>query len=398
MSRTSAGPGRRLKVCHVITMLELGGAQQNTLHTVAHLDRSRFAPELITGPGGLLDGEAQQIPDLAVTFVPELVRPVRPARDARALLTLARTFRRTSPDIVHTHSSKAGILGRWAARLAGVPAVVHTIHGYGFHVEQGRITYRVFRGLESATARITTRFVAVSRADLTAGIESRLFPREKVVLIRSGVPLREFRTAPDRRVRSELGVPPAAPLVGMVACLKPQKAPLDFVRLADAVRHRVPSAHFVLVGDGVLRPAVEAEVARLGLDAHLHLLGWRRDVPAILGALDIFVLTSLWEGLPRAIPEAMASGLPVVATRVDGVPEAVSDRVTGYLAAPHDVETLADRVVFLLEQPSEARRMGEEGRSRVGEFDIDDMVRRQEDLYHELAGTLASACVPARGA
>jgi glycosyltransferase involved in cell wall biosynthesis len=379
-------------------MLELGGAQQNTLHTVTHLDRSRFVPELITGPGGLLDREARLVPDLAVTFVPELVRPVSPARDARALLALARTFRRTAPDIVHTHSSKAGILGRWAARLARVPVVVHTIHGYGFHAEQGPVPYRVFRGLESATARITTRFVAVSRADLTAGIERRLFPRQKAVLIRSGIPLREFGMVSDRRLRRELGVPPAAPLVGMVACLKPQKAPVDFVRMADAVRHRVPAAHFVLVGDGALRPAVEAEAARLGLGAQLHLLGWRRDVPAILGALDVFALTSLWEGLPRAIPEAMASGLPVVATRVDGIPEAVTDGVTGYLAAPHDVETLADRVVFLLEHPSEARRMGEEGRSRVGEFDIDDMVRRQEDLYHELAGTLASACASARGA
>ena len=369
----------------MITLLELGGAQQNTLHTVAHLDRRRFEPHLIAGPGGLLDPEARQLPGSAVTFVPELVRRVSPGHDVRALVTLARTFRRIPPDIVHTHSSKAGILGRWAARLAGVPVVVHTIHGYGFHAEQGRVPDRIFRSLESVTARITTRFIAVSRANLADGVDAGLFSRDKVVLIRSGIPLGVFRDAPDGgRVRAELGMSPETPVVGMVACLKPQKAPLDFVRLARGVADCVPSARFVLVGDGELRPAVQAEVARLDLGDRFHLLGWRRDVPAILAALNVFVLTSLWEGLPRAIPEAMASGLPVVATRVDGVPEAVADGVTGYLVSPHDVPTLAARVTFVLEHPSRARCMGEQARSRVGEFDIDEMVRQQERVYEEL--------------
>jgi glycosyltransferase involved in cell wall biosynthesis len=177
-------------------------------------------------------------------------------------------------------------------------------------------------------------------------------------------------------------------MVGMVACLKPQKAPLDFVRMAERVGRRFEAAHFVLAGDGELRASLEAEVARLGLGDRFHLLGWRRDIPVLLKNLSVAVLTSRWEGLPRVIPEALASGVPVVATRVDGTGEIVRDGVNGYLAEPGDVETLADRVAALLEDPARARRMGESGRAGVEEFDIDGMVRIQESIYEEL---------PARG-
>jgi glycosyltransferase involved in cell wall biosynthesis len=378
----------KIRVCHVITRLELGGAQQNTLHTVAHLDRRRFEPSLITGPGGPLDDDARRIADVSVSFVPELVRAVSPARDARALVKLVRIFKHIAPDIVHTHSSKAGILGRWAARLAGVPAIVHTIHGHGFHTEQARVPYWIFRGLETVTGRITTRIIVVSRANLETGLRDGLFREEQTVLVRSGIPLRAFgEDVGGGSLRAELGLPPGAPVAGMVACLKAQKAPVDFVAVARRVADRISSAHFVLVGDGELRNAVEAEVDRQLLRGRFHLLGWRRDIPAILAGLNVFVLTSLWEGLPRVIPEAMASGLPVVATRVDGTPEAVADGVSGYLVPAHDVETMADRVAFILEHPGEARVMGGRAKSRVGEFDIDVMVRRQENLYEELALT-----------
>ena len=383
-----ARSGPRVRVCHVITRLELGGAQQNTLHTVAHLDRCRFEPSLIAGPGGPLDEDARRIPDASVTFLPELVRAVSPARDARALVKLVRIFKDIAPDIVHTHSSKAGILGRWAARIAGVPAIVHTIHGYGFHAEQTRLAYWAFRSLETVTGRITTRIVAVSRANVETGLRYGLFPEKKTKLVRSGIPLRAFgEHVGGASLRAELRLPPGAPVAGMVACLKAQKAPADFVAVARRVADRVSTAHFVLVGDGELRNAVEAEVDRQRLRDRFHLLGWRRDIPTILAGLNVFVLTSLWEGLPRVIPEAMASGLPVVATRVDGTPEAVADGVSGYLVPAHDVETMADRVAFLLEHPGEARVMGERAKSRVGEFDIDVMVARQESLYEELAAT-----------
>ncbi|MBI3782654.1 MAG: glycosyltransferase family 4 protein [Deltaproteobacteria bacterium] len=379
-------PPRRIRVCHVITRLELGGAQRNTLYTVRHLDRRRFEVSLIAGRGGMLDGEAECIPDVTTMFVPPLIRPVHPVSDARALVSLVRIFRRLQPDIVHTHSSKAGILGRWAARYAAVPVIVHTIHGYGFHERQAPPVYWLLRASEVASARITSHFITVSRADLDAGVHWGLFPPSRVTLIRSGVELAAFPSR-DRHtpLHDQLGLTPDAPLVGMVACLKPQKAPLDFVRLAQRVLARIQNAHFVLVGDGDLRARVESEVIDRGLAHCFHMLGWRCDVPAILESLSVFVLTSLWEGLPRVVPEAMAAGTPVVATRVNGTPEAVADGVTGYLVEPGDIETMAERIVFLLQHPAEARCMGQQGHDRVAEFCIDRMVSQQEDLYRELA-------------
>jgi glycosyltransferase involved in cell wall biosynthesis len=380
-----AGPARRIRVCHVITLLELGGAQQNTLYTVAHLDRRRFEPALVAGRGGLLDDEARSIPDLHTCFVPELMREAEPWRDFRALVRLTALFRAARPDIVHTHSSKAGILGRWAAHLAGVPAVVHSVHGFGVTPGQSGLRRWIFGRLEAVTAPVTTRFLAVSHANLAEGVRRGFFPRNRVALLRSGVELASFRNgiAPGD-LRARLGIPAAAPIAGMVACLKPQKAPLDYVEVAGRVAARIPAAHFLLIGDGDLRPSVEEAIRGKRLEGRFHLLGWRRDIPSIMKNLSVLVLTSLWEGLPRVIPEAMAAGLPVVATRVDGIPEVVRDGETGFLAEPHDVETLAQRVGELLTDRDLRFRMGEKARTAVGEFDIDAMVRRQEALYQEL--------------
>ncbi|HEV8374947.1 MAG TPA: glycosyltransferase family 4 protein [Candidatus Polarisedimenticolia bacterium] len=379
-------PGhRKARICHIITCLELGGAQQNTLHTVTHLDRRRFQVSLIAGSGGYLDFEARAIPDLEVHFLDELHRDIHPWRDLLAFLRLVSLLRRIAPDVAHTHSSKAGILGRWAAHLAGVPHVVHTIHGFGFHADMPLGKRCLFQMLEASAAPLTTRFLAVSRANLEAGVRSGIFPRDKARILRSGVVLRSFRNGVSPgRLREELGIPAHAPLAGMVACLKPQKAPKDFVSAAARVAARLPEAHFILAGDGELRTEVEEAVRRQGLTGRFHLLGWRRDIPSLFKNLDLLVLTSLWEGLPRVVPEAMAAGLPVIATRVDGTPEAVLEGETGFLVEPHDVETLSERIAWLLTHRDTARIMGERGRSSVEEFDIDVMVRRQEELYTEL--------------
>jgi glycosyltransferase involved in cell wall biosynthesis len=377
-------------VCHVITQLELGGAQRNTLYTVAHLDRREFAPHLVAGPGGLLDGEAARQADLPFATCPHLVRPVAPHRDLGALAWLVRHFRELRPQLVHTHSSKAGVLGRLAAHLAGVPLVVHTVHGWGFHPFQSRGRRLLFQGAEWMVAPLTTRFVAVSRENEAQGLALGLLAPGEATLIRSGVELERFRRAEaSGALRRELGIGPETPLAGMVACLKPQKAPEDFVRVAVRVSAALPAAHFVLAGDGALRGAVEELVRREGLEGRFHLLGWRSDPETVVGDLDVLVLTSLHEGLPRVVAEAMAAGKPVVATAVDGTPEAVRDGLTGYLAPPRDPERLAERVTALLRDREAARRMGEAGRDLAEEWDIDRMVRRQEELYRRLARAAA---------
>jgi glycosyltransferase involved in cell wall biosynthesis len=383
----TASPRPRARVLHVITQLELGGAQQNTLYTCAHLDRARFEPILACGPGGYLDDEARALSDVPAHFLPALVRSVRPHRDLAALLALVRLMRRLRPEIVHTHSSKAGILGRAAAAIAGVPNVVHSIHGFGFHEGQRPVVRAAYILAEKAVAGSTDAFIAVSRANREEGIALGLFDPERCRVIRSGIDLSRYRSAGARagELRCELGLAEGDPLVGMIACLKPQKAPLDFVDVARRVLEDEPRATFVLAGDGELRGPVEAAIAAVpGGAARIRLLGWRRDTDRIVADLDVALLTSRWEGLPRVLPEAMAAGRPVVATAVNGSPEAVTEGESGYLAPAGDTRRLAARVVELLRDPERRRRMGEEGRRRASEWDIDEMVRAQERLYEML--------------
>ena len=375
-----------LTVAHVITKLELGGAQQNTLFTVSHLDPMRYRRVLITGEPGILDAEARGLPGVHFHQVPSLVRPIRPIEDIRALLALTRLLARLQPMIVHTHSSKAGILGRWAARLAAVPIVVHSIHGFGFTRYQHPVLRRGLIALERSAAQCTTKFFVVSEADRRIGIELGLFSEERSTVIRSGIDLETVRRAKVDRdsKKRELGFEPGQSVVGMVAPLKPQKAPLDFVRTAALIHHVRPEARFLLVGDGELRQAVEAEVTRLGLSGLFRLVGWRRDIVEIMHCLDVFVLTSLWEGLPRVYLEALSSGRPVVGTRVGGAAEVIQDGINGFLAEPGDVGTLAGRVIDLLTHPDTRKEMGERARSLPIQFDIREMVRQQEKEYERL--------------
>lgn len=375
------------RVLHIITMLELGGAQQNTLYTCAHLDRDSFTPVLACGPGGMLDAEALALPGVETHFVPSLVREIHPGRDLVALASLTRFIAKLGPAIVHTHSSKAGIVGRWAAHLAGVRRIVHSIHGFGFHPGQSAPVRKAFIAAERSASRFTSRFIAVSRANRRTGAELGLFREEGCAVIRSGIELGRFREAARRpgELRREIGLGDTAPLVGMIACLKAQKAPLDFVEVARQVLGTIPDATFVLAGDGELRAEVEAAIARIpnGRES-VRLLGWRRDTERILADLDLLLLTSRWEGLPRVVPEAMAAGRPVVATAVDGTPEAVEEGVSGYLAPSGDLDLLARRVVELLRDPALRIRMGEAGARRSAEWDIDEMVRAQERVYDGL--------------
>jgi len=376
----------QVPVAHVITKLELGGAQQNTLFTVAHLDRTRFRPILITGEPGLLDDEARALEGVEFHQIPWLVRPLRPWSDFSALWSLTKLFRTLHPSIVHTHSSKAGILGRVAARLAGVPVVIHSIHGFGFTPSQSRLSRGLLVTLERWVASCTTKFFAVSEATQRLGVSLNIFPPEQSIVIRSGVDLRAIRqTSIDvDATRRALGFEPGFPLVGMVGPLKPQKSPQDFVRVAAIVHHVLPRVRFLLVGDGELRGVVEREVERLGLEDVFRLVGWRRDIPEILRCLNVFVLTSLWEGLPRVYLEALSSGIPVVGTRVDGAEEIVKDGINGYLVEPGDVQTLADRVGYLMSHPEVATKMGETGQAIPKDFDIYAMVRQQEQEYDTL--------------
>ncbi|HEY3347410.1 MAG TPA: glycosyltransferase family 4 protein [Nitrospirota bacterium] len=381
----------KTRVVHIITKLELGGAQEFALYIVENLDRAKFEPVLITGERGLLSSAAKAIPGLKFIELPEMVREVRPIKDLTAFFKLRRILKGIkaesgAPVIVQTHSSKAGILGRSAAWAAGVDRVIHTIHGFGFNDEQGRLTRSIYVGLERLIARVTDKFVAVAYDNIRKGVRERIFSEDRAVVIRAGIDTRFFGVVESdpKEVRAEIGIPETAPVAAMVSCLKPQKAPLDFVRVAAEVIKSVPDAHFVQAGDGELRDAMLGEAARLKITDRLHILGWRRDVREIMQASDVIVLTSLWEGLPKVLPQAMAAGKPVVATAVDGSPEAVTDGISGFLAKPHDIDKMADRVALLLSDRELAVKMGEAGRARAAEFDERQMLHNIEQLYDSI--------------
>jgi glycosyltransferase involved in cell wall biosynthesis len=372
------------KVFHVITKLELGGAQEVTLMTLERLPRDRYQLALVSGPEGLLVSRATSISDVSKFWLDSLVREVRPHKDFISLLKLWALFRREKPAVVHTHSSKAGILGRWAAKLAGVPVIFHTVHGFSFHDYQPPLVRGVYLWLERMTTKITTKTVVVSYANAEKGEKNGVFTRKDWVLCRDAIPVDRFLVPGPRRTQlAAWGIDPQKTIVGMVACFKPQKSPVDFIDVAARVLQKCPSTHFIMAGDGELRPAIEQRIQEHGIQANVTLLGWQDDMPEVYRNLDIVVLTSLWEGLPCVFSEAMASELPIVATNVDGAREAINDGENGYLHQPHDIEGMARSVIELASNPELRRSMGKRGKARVSEFDIQTSVNHLEEAYRQ---------------
>lgn len=383
----------RIPLIQVITKLELGGAQQLALELANGVRKDLFCPYLLCGEGGLLDEEAKALPDVATHFIPHLIREIRPFSDLLALREIKRRIRsiisqypKGTPAIVHTHSSKAGILGRWAAWLEEVDVIMHTYHGFGFNDWQRPWIRRSYQLIEMITSRVTHALVMVSKANMAKAHACGIRAREVCRVIYGGIRVAEFWDAKAEfgGFKEALGLDQEDKVVTMISCLKPQKSPLDFVGVADLVFKEFNDVKFLLVGDGELRSQVIAEIRRRGLEGRVRHLGWRRDVPAILGVTDVFVLTSLWEGFPLVLPQAMAVGVPAVVTEVDGSPEAIIDGVNGFVVKPRDIQGMAKKVIELLRNPDLRKRMGEEGRKRVKEFDIEEMVKKQQELYLEL--------------
>lgn len=378
------GPmAERVKVAHVITRLDLGGAQQNTLYCCANHDRKKYDVLLFSGVGGYLDADAKKIKNLKTYFLPELKHPIRPWWDLIALFEMAAILRKEKVQVVHTHSSKAGFLGRWAAKMAGVPVIIHTVHGWGFFEGQFFLTRWLYILLEKWTAPITDRIITVSAHNRAEGLGLGIGRKEQYQVIHSGILPQNYLLPANkaRKARAQIN-PQNRPAVLILSNFKKQKSPFDVVDVAVLVKTQMPKVLFIWAGDGPLRSAVEEKAADKGLTSNFKWLGWREDVAELLAASDVLLLTSLHEGLPRVVLQAMAAGKPVVATAVNGTPEVVREKVTGFLAQPHDIEKMAWSIVNLLSQPSLARRMGRTGQKALrGSFLMDRMLEEIETLY-----------------
>jgi len=371
----------KIRVLQVVTLSEWGGAQKVVYDLATGLSRERFVAEAACAPGGPLVAELVRA-GIAVHEIAALRRSLSPGRDLLALGELFALMRRGRYDIVHCHSSKAGLLGRLAARAAGVPRIFFTVHGWGFanRVEYGALESFLIRA-ERRAARLAEALVCVSRATREEGLRWRIAGPEKFVVIYNGLDPVDCGV-PDLTLRRETGAGPGDAVVVTAGRLAPQKQPLVFLEAARRLGSRHPRARFVLIGDGPLGEECRAFIGKGGPADRIYLAGFRPDVPQLLTGADIFVLLSAFEGLPLTVIEAMLAGLPVVAYAVGGLAELVADGATGYLVAPGDLDGAVAKIAALLDDPVRRRAMGAEGRAvALARFTREKMVRAYGELY-----------------
>lgn len=394
-----------MRVLHVITRLIVGGAQENTIASVLGL---RAQPGLVVGlvagpslgPEGSLESRVRAEPGL-LTLLPSLVRPVHPWHDVAAFRQLVRLFRERQPDVVHTHSGKAGILGRLAAHRAGVPLIVHTIHGPSFGPFQGPLANAVFQLAERRAGRVTTHFVAVADAMTRQYLAAGIGRPEQYTRVFSGFDLAPFlHAANDPALRARLGLAPEDIVVGKVARLFKLKGHADLFAVAPQLVQACPRLKFLLVGDGAWRPRFQDLARSLGLERHFIFTGLvdPGEVPRYVGIMDLLVHLSRREGLPRALPQALAAAKPVVAFDCDGAREVCRDDETGFLVAPGDRGALRDCLVRLAGDPALRERLGRRGQTLVREsFAVEQMVAQLHALYLRLAADRTEARPGAQG-
>lgn len=382
---------RKMKICHVITRMIVGGAQENTLFTIIDHVRAGHEVVLVTGPSPGREGELLNYAgggDFELVVMPELVRAVDPVRDLRAYRKLRRFFEERRFDVVHTHSSKAGIVGRAAAWSAHVPAVVHTVHGQAFHRYEKPWKNFLYRNLERFAAKRCHRIFSVAQAMIEQCVEAGVAPRDKYEVVYSGMDISKFIAAvPEPALREELGIPAGAPVIATLARLFPLKGYEFVLPAAIEVAKRHPAVHFLIIGDGPMYDDLAKQIGAAGLTAHFHFAGLVApdQVCRYLALADLLWHLSLREGLPRSAVQALASARPVIGFRLDGTPEVVIDGQTGYCVEPESVGEVVARTLELLEAPERAAAMGANGRRLVAErFDHQYMSDHLERAYRKL--------------
>jgi glycosyltransferase involved in cell wall biosynthesis len=382
----------RLKVLHVITRMIIGGAEWNTLYTCQLLNRSRYEPLLACGPetgseGSLIEvTEASGIP---VFIVPDLIREIDPKRDFKALVQLIRLYRDLEVDIVHTHTSKAGILGRLAGRLAKVPVVIHTVHGFAFTAPLPKWQRQLYIALEKMAGRWCDALIFISKPLMAEAGKLGIGDPKTYAYIPSGIDIKAFQNSNNngnREIKRQmLGLTDHIPVIGTVSRLVRDKGLELILEAAAQLKAKGLKFHMVWVGDGPMRAELEKMAQSLGVADRLSITGMCTDVPAWISCFDIFVLPTMWEGMGRVFLEAQAAGIPVIGTKVGGVPDVVRDGETGILIQPNDVKALAEMIELLITNAELRRRMGVAAAQFASneQFQVEFMVRKIEEVYEQ---------------
>lgn len=380
----------RIRVLHVITRLIRGGADENTVFTVEGVDPERYDSRILAGLGSEVDGFPEEI-RRRTEVLPDLVRDPHPWHDLVALVRMTRIIRRGRYHIVHTHTAKAGFLGRIAARLAGAPHVVHTLHGVTFHEHIHPAVRAGYVVLERIAARLSDVMITVGEDVKRKYLAEAVGRSEQYVTIPSGMDTRPFREAldPERGripARAELGLREDDVVIGMVSRLEPRKGWPYFLEAVARLAPDFPRLRALIVGEGSQHRELEATAARLGIADRVVFAGYRSDVARAMSAFDIAVLTSLWEGLPRVLVQYSLLEKPIVTFAVEGAGEVVDDGRTGFVVPLRDLDALVDRLRPLVASAPLRAELGRRSRERVeGRWDVELMVDRIRRVYDEVA-------------
>ena len=390
---------QKTKIVHIITRLDKGGSAETTLQVVSLLNREKYEVFLVHGLTlesnmGVTEQEAlardlslSEKRGVRVFTIPSLVRRISLNNDLLAFISIYRLIKRIRPHIVHTHTSKAGVIGRLASYLAGVPIIIHTPHGHVFHSYYGCILTKMIVFVERIMSLMTDKITALTDKERDEHLEQGIASIEKYIIIHSGVMLQQImnKDIDIETGRKKLGIPQNSNVIGSIGRLVPVKGHKYLVSAAKIVTKEFDNAVFVFVGDGYLESILERQAESLGIRENIIFAGWRSDVIDVLGLFDIFVLPSLNEGMGKVLIEGMALGKPIVASSVGGIIDLVKNGDNGILVPPRDSDALAEAILKLIRNKNLAHELGKNGKAKVyPEYDTLVMIKQIEELYESL--------------
>ena len=390
---------KKTKIIHIITRLDKGGSAETTLQTVSLLNQKKY--ELFLAHGLSLESNMSNMEkelverdlslaeakNVKVFTIPSLVRRLSFKNDLLAFISIYRLIKRIKPHIVHTHTSKAGWLGRLAAFLARVPIIIHTPHGHVFHSYYGPLMTKIFVIAERILSFMTDKITALTDRERDEHLEQGIASVEKYVIIHSGIMLQQIMNMNFvvETGKKKIGIPQNSNVIGVVGRLVPIKGHKYLVSAAKRIIREFDSTFFVFVGDGYLESKLERQSESLGVRKNIIFTGWRKDVIEILNLFDILVLPSLNEGMGKVLIEGMALGKPIVASSVGGIIDLVENGVNGILVPPKDSDALEEAILKLIKNKNLAQKLGKNGKTKVyPEYDTFVMVRQIEDLYEDM--------------